>query len=65
MKIHPLTIIIIGLLLVSVLMNYSQHRSYMKLKEEINKSRSSIIILPDKNQMPNYLKPAPKRNTEV
>ena len=52
-----------GLLLISIIMNYSQHRNYVKLKEEASKARGSIIILPNNKDMnPNYWKPKPDRD---
>jgi len=49
MKIHPLTIILLGLFLISIIFNYAQNRRCAQLKEEINKRKELIIILPEKN----------------
>lgn len=50
MKIHPLTIIILGFLIISVLFNISQSRSYSELKKEVSKQKGPIIIVPKKEE---------------
>jgi len=50
-KIHPLTIILIGILLISILTNYVQHRSYVKLQKEMGQSKTLIFTFPEKENI--------------
>jgi len=50
-KIHPLTIILIGILLISILTNYVQHRSCVKLQKEMGQSKTLIFTFPEKENI--------------
>ena len=51
-NIHPLSIILLGVLLISIGINFLQHRTIQNLESELEKKPASTIILipiPSKN----------------
>lgn len=57
MKLHPLTIILIGFFILSLVFNYGQFIQNKRLKKELQNSKSKVIFFPmPQKQMPKFKK---------